>query len=427
MGLDKKNENLESATDEVKDKKDINNEKDIKIKKDTNREKDAKSEEDINSEKNVQSENDVKGEEDIKSEKNVKNKKDTKSKKDIKKKNGKKKRDKKLVVVRVLLISMILLSLGNYFFDRYRYYKETKKIEALKEAARKRENEEREKPLDTVPVEDNSDNGIEVPQEPPYVSPIDFEYWKSVNPDVIGYIKVPGTNIDYPILYDAEDNLRYLHESIDGEQTVHGSIYLDQLAHPDFTGKNNLIYGHHMKDGSMFKDVVKYKDEKYLKKHKTVYIYLPDREIKLRAIAAFYGEADGSSRQVKFDTDEEFAAFVESRLSKAGNKQKLPEGGFEGISQLFCLVTCSYEFNNARTFLYCIKESDYDTDNNVIGNTENTDSIGTTDNTENSDNTGTTENTENVDNIVGTDNNKNSGNSDNTENTYSQNVDNNEG
>ena len=100
---------------------------------------------------------------------------------------------------------------------------------------------------------------------------------------------------------------------------------------------------------------------------------------------------------------------------------------FEGISQLFCLVTCSYEFNNARTFLYCIKESDYDTDNNVIGNTENTDSIGTTDNTENSDNTGTTENTENVDNIVGTDDNKNSGNSDNTENTYSQNVDNNEG
>jgi len=393
MGLDKKNENLESATDEVKDKKDIN------------REKDAKSEEDINSEKNVQSENDVKGEEDIKSEKNVKNKKDTKSKKDIKKKKGKKKRDKKLVVVRVLLISMILLSLGNYFFDRYRYYKETKRIEALKEAARKREEEEKENSIKEPPIEENSGDSIEEPIEPPYESPIDFEYWRGINPDVVAYIKVPGTNIDYPILYDAEDNLRYLHESIDGEQTVHGSIYLDQLANPDFTGKNNLIYGHHMRDGSMFKDVVKYKDEKYLKKHKTVYIYLPDREIKLRAIAAFYGEADGSSRQVSFDSDEEFSDFVESRLSNAKNKQKLPDRGSKGVSQLFCLVTCSYEFNNARTFLYCVNESDYDTDTgDIIGNTDSEVNTGSESPTESEANTENEANIENEANTYSIDN-----------------------
>ncbi len=282
---------------------------------------------------------------------------------DVKNKNAKdthKKRDKKLLVARLLLISMIILSLGNYAFDRYRYYKETKRIEALKkEAERERQKEKKEittPPLEEKPVEEP----IEEPIEEPYESPIDFEYWKGINPDVVAYIKVPGTKIDYPILYDPNDNLRYLHESIDGEHTVHGSIYLDKLANPDFTGRNNLIYGHHMKDGSMFKDVVKYKDEEYLKKHQTVYIYLPDREIKLRAVAAFYGKADGSSRRVNFDTDEEFAAFVKDRLSNAESKQELPGGSVKGVSQLFCLVTCSYEFNNARTFLYCVNESDYD-------------------------------------------------------------------
>lgn len=367
MGLDKRDENLENVPDDIKNKKDINSgeaangKEDIKVKEDT----DAKEQKDTNGKEAA---------EDKKSKEDVNGKKDIKSKKDVKgKKGNKKKKDKKIVLVRVLLISMMLLSLGNYFFDRYRYYKETKRIEALKEAALKRANEEKEKEkiVDTPPIEEDFENIIEEPEEDPYVSPIDFEYWRGINPDVIAYIKVPGTNIDYPILYDAEDNLRYLHESIDGEQTVHGSIYLDQLASPDFTGKNNLIYGHHMKDGSMFKDVVKYKDEKYLKKHKTVYIYLPDREIKLRAVAAFYGEADGSSRQVRFSSDEKFTAFVESRLSNAKSKAKLPAGGYEAVSQLFCLVTCSYEFNNARTFLYCVNESDYDTDTgDIIGDTD---------------------------------------------------------
>lgn len=283
--------------------------------------------------------------------KNVPNDDENKEQKNVKKPG------KKLIITRVLLTSMIILSLGNYCFDRYRYYRETKRLEALKEAAEQRAGEERErKQLVTPPplIEEP------VAEPEPYESPIDFDYWRSINPDVIAYIKVPGTKIDYPILYDAEDNLRYLHESIDGQQTIHGSIYLDMLASPDFTSKNNLIYGHHMKDGSMFKDVVKYKDEEYLKKHKTVYIYLPDREIKLRAVAAFYGDSDGRSRQVKFKDDEEFATFVDSRLSNAKTKLKLPKDGSKSISQLFCLVTCSYEFDNARTFLYCVNESDYD-------------------------------------------------------------------
>lgn len=273
--------------------------------------------------------------------------------------NAKKpKRDLKLLFIRLLLVGVIVGVIGKYAFDKITYYNETKKLEALKLAADKKAEEER-KAAKLRAEQEKKEQGNNEEEEPPYISPIDFDYWKGINKDVIGYIKIPDTKVDYPILYDANDNERYLHESIDGKETVHGSIYLDNLASPDFTSKNNMIYGHHMKDGSMFKDVVKYKNVHYLKEHQTVYLYLPDREIKLRAVAAFYETADGSSRRVKFDTPEEFSAFANSRLSNSDNIQELPKAGVDGISQLFCLVTCSYEFVDARTFLYCIPESDY--------------------------------------------------------------------
>lgn len=277
-----------------------------------------------------------------------------------------KKLKSRLLKIRISFVALIVISALTYMYDTYLYHKEADKLEKLKEKARIESTteqvlpkpEKKERPI-IAQREESVQEDEKEPEQPPYQSPIDFEYWRNINPDVIGYIHIPNTKIDYPILYDGEDNERYLHESIDGKTTVHGSIYLDNLAKKDFTSKNNLIYGHNMRDGSMFKDVVKYKDFEYLKKHKTVYIYTPEREIKLKAIAAFYGHPDGSSRQTMFIDKEEFADFVKARLAHASNVLKLPDNDVNRVTQLFCLVTCSYEFNNARTFLYCINDSDY--------------------------------------------------------------------
>lgn len=279
-----------------------------------------------------------------------------------------KKQKNRLLKIRISFVALIIISAITYFYDSYLYNREAEKMEEMKKQAKIEKPIEKEAPVvvqERPTPEPKTEEGTKekeavVPEEPPYVSPIDFEYWKNINPDVIGYIYAPDTKIDYPILYDEQDNERYLHESIDGKTTIHGSIYLDNLAKKDFSSRNNLIYGHNMRDGSMFKDVVKYKDFEYLKKHKTVYIYTPDREIKLKAIAAFYGNPDGSSRQTIFIDNDEFGDFVKRRLSLAPKTLKLPDGDATRVTQLFCLVTCSYEFDNARTFLYCIKESDYE-------------------------------------------------------------------
>lgn len=92
---------------------------------------------------------------------------------------------------------------------------------------------------------------------------IDFDALKKINPDVVSWITIPGTNIDYPLL-QGKDNNQYLHKDMEGRDSAAGAIFLDHGDKADLSSRHNIIYGHHMKNGTMFKDIVKYKDQQYL-------------------------------------------------------------------------------------------------------------------------------------------------------------------
>ena len=83
----------------------------------------------------------------------------------------------------------------------------------------------------------------------------------------IGWIFVPDTNINYPIM-QAEDNEYYLHRSYDGNYLYSGSVFLDWRCNSDFSGDLNMLYGHNMQNGSMFADVVNFINEDYFESHK---------------------------------------------------------------------------------------------------------------------------------------------------------------
>lgn len=187
--------------------------------------------------------------------------------------------------------------------------------------------------------------------EAPYVSPIDFEELWTRNPDTIGWIRIPDTVIDYPIVHDPEDNEHYLHVDFDGNSSVYGAIYLDCDSEPDFSGWNNPIYGHHMKDGSMFKGLEKFKEKDYFKEHQYFEIYTPERTIHLKAIACYYSSADGIVRKTQFRSQEEFDEWVADRLEPCAFAV-IPE---EPVDSMFVLVTCSYEMANARTLLFAVE------------------------------------------------------------------------
>lgn len=183
---------------------------------------------------------------------------------------------------------------------------------------------------------------------------IDFDALKKINPDVVSWITIPGTNIDYPLL-QGKDNNQYLHKDMEGRDSAAGAIFLDHGDEADLSSRHNIIYGHHMKNGTMFKDIVRYKDQQYFDEHQNITIYTPDREIHLKALAAVVASPDAIRRKIDFQSQKEFTSYIEEMSKGAKAFAAVPKG--VTIRRLYSFVTCSYEFQNARTILYAYEEN----------------------------------------------------------------------
>ena len=160
----------------------------------------------------------------------------------------------------------------------------------------------------------------------------------------------PGTAVDYPVVY-AEDNEKYMDTSFDGEGQASGTIFLDYESQRDFSGKHNIIYGHNMKNGSMFHDIVRFKEQDYFKDHQYGVLYTPERTIYLKMISAYYGEALPVYRKTEFATEEDFDLFLDAVIypCEFGERPK------ERPESLYTFITCSYEFDDARTYLHGVE------------------------------------------------------------------------
>lgn len=183
--------------------------------------------------------------------------------------------------------------------------------------------------------------------------PVELELLKKVNPDLVGWIDIPDTQIDYPVV-QSTDNDKYLHTGFDGNENLSGSIFMDYECQPDFKGRNTILYGHNMHNGTMFKDILKFKDIDYLKEHQYFDIYTFSETIHLKIIGCYYDKANAMIRQTNFETDDEFQKFVRKVLEPCElvGDLEIPVG------RLYTLVTCSYEENDARTYLFAIEASE---------------------------------------------------------------------
>ncbi len=256
------------------------------------------------------------------------------------------------IIIMILLVIMVLSSVG-LIREQLESRRQKEEQERLAELAQQTTEAVAQETETQPPPEET---------EPPYISPIDFKALRAENPDVVGWITIPDTKIDYPILY-TDNNDTYLHTDFNGNESVYGSIYLDCDSEPDFSGWNNPIYGHHMKDGSMFKDVVKFKDEEFFKEHQYFEIYTPERTIRLKAVSCYYTGSDGIVRKTEFETRESYNQWLTERLEPC-EYAEIPE---VDIDSVFTLVTCSYEMNDARTLLFAVE---VDEEGNVVESAE---------------------------------------------------------
>ena len=121
--------------------------------------------------------------------------------------------------------------------------------------------------------------------EPEEEIPIDFEELWETNPDVYAWIVIPGTDINYPILQHPTDDSYYLNHNLDGSTGRPACIYTESLNSKDFTDNNTVIYGHNMRNGTMFAQLHKFEDKDFFDEHREIIICLPDKVLHYKIFA----------------------------------------------------------------------------------------------------------------------------------------------
>ena len=187
-----------------------------------------------------------------------------------------KKRDRIILIVCVIVF---VVAAGSLLFKWYTEKKAQERFEALSETVT--EETEMETEADIF-----SELGIENPNKV-----LNWENLWQENEDIYAWIYVPNTNMDYPILQHETDNTYYLNYNLDGSKGYPGCIYTENLNAKDFSDNNTVIYGHNMKNGTMFADVHKFEDETFFEENSYVYIYMPN-EILIYEIFAVYEFTD---------------------------------------------------------------------------------------------------------------------------------------
>lgn len=180
---------------------------------------------------------------------------------------------------------------------------------------------------------------------------IDFKKLKSQNQDIAGWIYIRGTTIDYPIV-QGKDNEEYLHQDFNKKKSSSGTIFLDNNCKKDFTSDNNIIYGHHMKNGTMFAQLLKFREKSFLKKHNEIMIFTPDRTIHLKVIIAYAQKAQNKI-PVTFANDKQKKAYIKKIESMSEQTIKTSR---INDSHIYTFVTCSYEGEDNRTYVHAAEE-----------------------------------------------------------------------
>lgn len=180
---------------------------------------------------------------------------------------------------------------------------------------------------------------------------VDWSYWKDVNPDIVGWLEIPDTNIDLPVVQaDKEDPTFYLYHDVYGNWNYHGCPYVDADCPNGLASRNAIILGHNLVDGTMFTELENYHDRGFAEQHRLIVLYTPEST---RTLAVAGCETIVGAETVKraaFIDDQDFESFVEERLSACS----VQLGGERPYANLVTLCTCSYFFNPAdeRTLVY---------------------------------------------------------------------------
>ncbi|RKP58071.1 SrtB family sortase [Cohnella endophytica] len=184
--------------------------------------------------------------------------------------------------------------------------------------------------------------------EPP--QPIDrsiqdrFKPLLEINADVIGWLQIADTAIDYPVV-QSEDNEYYLTKDLDRKNNVNGSIFMDYRNDIDMRQKHWILYGHNMKNKTMFMPLLHYESRWFFENHSTIEFDTLYDNLKWQVFSAYFTNASDDYLQTEFDSDEQYEAFLLSLQKKSLHKTDMT---LSATDTILTLSTCSNTHDDAR-------------------------------------------------------------------------------
>lgn len=191
---------------------------------------------------------------------------------------------------------------------------------------------------------------------------VDWDALRAINSDIVGWVYVPGTPINYPIAWRKDDDKYYLKHNF-GDNSAgdfgaeYGCIMLSGVNNRDWHDQVNIIYGHNMRNGSMFAALGENMNTDKFNEHRTVYLLTPKGNYRLTSFAV--NKVKGSSTDIvipNFDTEEEFHAYVQARIDNSPVTPSPPIPPADDIKQVFALSTCNEPDNSYRIITFCYPE-----------------------------------------------------------------------
>lgn len=166
---------------------------------------------------------------------------------------------------------------------------------------------------------------------------INLEALRAVNPDVVGWILIPDTEISYPLM-QGQDNDYYLNHTWEGEENIVGSIFLEHRNFSDLSDFNTIVYGHNMNDGTMFAGIRQYTEQEFWEAHPYVYILSDKGVYRYEIFSSYLAATDSETYGLSFLSQRTRESFLEM-----AKENSVIETGIEPLTtdRVLTLSTCS--------------------------------------------------------------------------------------
>ncbi|PAF13154.1 MAG: class B sortase [Shouchella clausii] len=168
-----------------------------------------------------------------------------------------------------------------------------------------------------------------------------FSGLHAINDDIVGWIFIGGTNIDYPVL-QGRDNEYYLNRNYKGEETRAGSIFMDYRNHIGGEERNRILYGHRMKDSSMFSDLTAFTDQSFFYNQPDMFYDTTDAQYDIEVFSVYQTKTDFYYIETDFQSDDAYEAFLtdiqERSLFQTETEVTVND-------QIITLSTCDYRLH----------------------------------------------------------------------------------